>query len=235
MRTYERHQLKHDAFATRTSETLSWAVRNRNMVTAAIVVVIVVVIAALGVQWYLNHRNVQANLQLGKAMQTYTAPIRPADTAAEPGQVSFTSSLEQAKQARSEFQKVADDYSWTDASKVARYMAALSAQTMGDTKAAEEGLKSVSSGDSDLASLAKLALAGIYRDSGKSNDARQLYQELIDRPTNVVSKATAQVQLAALYQSTNQGAEATKLYAEIVKDDPKSAAASIATQRMTGK
>jgi len=209
--------------------------RNRNLVTTVIVIVVVMAAAALGVRWYLNSRNVLANLQLGKAMQTYTAPIRPANTPAEPGQVSFTSSVEQAKQARSEFQKVADEFNWTDAAKVARYMAALCAQTMGDTKGAEEGLKSVSSGDGDLASLAKLALAGIYRDAGKSNDARQLYQELIDHPTNMVGKAAAQVELAALYQRTNQTAEANKLYAEIVKDDPKGAAATIANQKLAGK
>lgn len=236
MRTYERHQLKQDAFAARTSETLSWANAHRSKVTIVAVVILVIVVAFLAGRWYLAYRNQDANQQLGKAMQTYTAPIRPANTPAEPGQVSFTSSLEQARAARSEFQKVADDYSWTNAGKIARYMTALCALNMGDNKAAEEGLKSIAAaGDADLASLSKVALAGIYGDSGRTNDARQLYQELIDHPTNLVSKAMAQIKLAALYQSTNQTAEANKLYAEIVKDDPRSAAASIANQRMSGK
>lgn len=236
MRTYERHQLKQNAFVTRTSETVSWALRNRTLTSAVVVVIIVIAVAVLGGRWYLNERNQAANQQLGKAMQTYTAPIRPAGAPAEPGQVSFTSSLEQAKTARGEFQKIADQYSWTKTGKIARYMVALCAQNMGDAKAAEDGLKSIAdSGDADLASMAKLALADIYSGSGRTNDARQLYQDLIDHPTNLVSKPAAQIKLAALFQSTNQAAEANKLYAEIVKDDPRSAAASIANQRMSGK
>lgn len=236
MRTYERHQLKENAFITRTSETISWALRNRSLASAVFVVIIVIAVAFLGGRWYLSERNQAANQQLGKAMQTYTAPIRPANAPAEPGQVSFTSSVEQAKTARGEFQKIADQYNWTNAGKIARYMTALCALNMGDAKAAEEGLKGVTeSGDADLASIAKLALAGIYSDTGRTNDARQIYQDMIEHPTNLVSKPAAQIKLAALYQSTNQVAEANKLFAEIVKDDPRGAAASIANQRMSGK
>jgi tetratricopeptide (TPR) repeat protein len=237
VRTYERRQLKQDAFATRTGETLSWVSQNRNHVTLGVVIIVVILVAILGGRWYLNFRNHDANQQLGKAMQTYAAPIVPPGTSAEPGQPSFTSAVEQAKAARAEFQKIADRYGRTDAGKIARYMAAVCAQNMGDTKAAEEGLKSVAgSGDAELASLAKLALAGVYRDAGRTKDALPLYQELVAHPTNMVGKPAAQLQLAALYQSSNQDAEAKKLYTEIVKDDPASAAAALANQKLsTGK
>lgn len=234
MRTYERHQLKQDAFAARTGETLNWANLHRNKVAAGVIIVIVAAAAVIGGFWLSNYRNEAANLQLGKAMQTYSAPVVPANAPKEPGTTTFTSAAEQARAAHAEFQKIADQYGWTHAGRVARYMAALTAQDMGDTKAAEEGLKSVAgSGDADLAALAKLALAGIYRDSHRTAEAQQLYQELIDHPTNTVSKGAAQLQLAALYESNHQDGEAGKLYSEVMKDDPRSSAAGVANQRLS--
>jgi predicted negative regulator of RcsB-dependent stress response len=147
---------------------------------------------------------------------------------------SFTSGAERARAAHSQFQKVADQYGWTNAGRIALYMSGVTALDMGDAKAAEQDLKSVADGrDADLASLAKLALAGLYRDGGHTAEAQKLYQELIDHPTNSVTKATAQLQLASLYANNNQSSEAGKLYSEIMKDDPRSAAAGIANQRLS--
>jgi predicted negative regulator of RcsB-dependent stress response len=234
VRTYERHQLKQDSFAARTGETLSWAVQHRNKLTAGIVIAVVVLVAVIAGFWISNHRNEEANLQLGKAMQTYSALVLPPNVPPEPGMVSFTSAAEKSRAAHAEFQKIADQYGWTRAGKIARYMAALTAQDLGDTKAAEEGLQSIAgSGDADLSSLAKLALAGLYRDTHRTEQAQQLYKELIDRPTNAVTKATAQLRLAALYESNNQASEAAKLYSEVMKDDPRSAAASLANQQLS--
>ncbi|MEW9503560.1 hypothetical protein, partial [Jeotgalibacillus marinus] len=69
-------------------------------------------------------------------------------------------------------------------------------------KAAEQSLSDAASfRDRDLSALAKFALASIYRDSHRDQDAIRLYQELIDLNSVAVPKSTAQFELAALYEA----------------------------------
>lgn len=236
MRTYERHQLKQDKFAESVTGKISWVMEHRSRVIAASILAALVLFAAIGAAWLWNYRNDKANVALGDAMKTYDAAVVPAGTPTEPGTPTFTSSQARARAAYDKFHSVASQYGLTKAGQMAKYMAATSAINMGDLKTAESELKTVAdSGNKDLASLAKLALAGLYRDQQRSSDALQLYKQLVDKPTDSVSKATAQLALAALYESTNQRAEAGKLYSEIMKNDPRSAAASIANQHLSGQ
>jgi hypothetical protein len=102
---------------------------------------------------------------------------------------------------------------------------------MNNDKVAEEHLKYTAGvRDADIASLSKLALAALYRDSNREAEAIALYKDLIDHPTNSVPKVTAQLQLAELY-SIKQPAEAKKIYEQIAKENPKSPLAEIATSK----
>ena len=73
--------------------------------------------------------------------------------------------------------------------------------------------------DSDLAALAKFALAQLDRDIGKNDDAVDLYNQLIAKPSNTVPVGTAQLQLADLYQAEGKTDQAKKLLAEIKDKD----------------
>jgi tetratricopeptide (TPR) repeat protein len=117
---------------------------------------------------------------------------------------------------------------------MARYLLGVTAASAGDNAAAESNLKAViSSGSKELASVAKLALAGLYGNTNRTKDAAALYQELINQPTISVSKVTAQFQLAELYQASNQPLDAKRLYEQIKKDNPSQEAVEIATQKLT--
>jgi TolA-binding protein len=54
---------------------------------------------------------------------------------------------------------------------------------------------------------------------------------LIEKPTLVVSKATAQLELAGFYESKQKPDEAKKLYAQVEKENPSTEAASVAQRR----
>lgn len=232
MRTTERHQLKHDRFAETAAETYSWAVEHRNKIIYGAIAAGVVLLIVLGSMAYMSRRDQQASNALGKAMETYDAPLRPAGVPEQPGLLTFTSAADRAKAAHAEFAKVADEYSRTKSGKVARYFSGLTAKEMGDVSTAEKDLKQVTeSADEDMSSLAKLALAGMYRQTGKEQQAIDVYKQLIDRPTRAVAKSTAQLQLAEMYQ-TKQPQEAAKLYEQIRKDDPQSIAAELAARNM---
>jgi predicted negative regulator of RcsB-dependent stress response len=234
VRTYERHQLKQDGFAQSTKQTISWAVEHRNKLIYGLMVAGIALIIVAGGSYLWSYRGQQANTALGAAIRTYEAPIIQGSTAEVPANVqTFKSAQERARAAHAEFQKVADQYGHTSAGAMARYMAAVTAVNMGEQAAGEKELKEIGdSGNKDVAALAKLALAGIYRDSGRNNEALPLYKSLVDKPTDSVPRESAQLELASFYESTNQNGEAAKVYQDLVKNSSGSGAAQVAAQRM---
>ncbi|HKD83553.1 MAG TPA: tetratricopeptide repeat protein [Terriglobales bacterium] len=233
MRSYTRHQLKQDAFAASTAETISWAVENRSTLIAAGIVV-VVILALLGGGWaYVLYRDQQASAQLALAMQKYNAPIRPAGTPATPDVVSYGSLKEQAQATNPEFTRIADKYRFTQSSQLARYFAGITARDMGDNATAEKDLQEVAgSRYPEVASLSKFALAALYHDSNRNQQAIETYNQLIDHPTVSVGKSAAQLALASLYESMSQPDQARHIYEQMQKESPGTAVAQLAGQKL---
>jgi TolA-binding protein len=233
VRTTERHQLKHDRFAETAAETYSWAAEHRDKLLWAGLVLAIILVAVIGGYTYMDRQSDQANIALSDAMRTYNAPIGPANPAT-PDEKTFPTVADRAKAAHAQFEAVADKYSHTGAGKIARYMGGVTALRMGDAAMAERELNRVADdGGADVASLAKLALAGVYRSTNRDQQAIDTYKYLIDHPTNAVGKSEAQLELASLYE-TKQPAEAKRLYEEIKKDAPNSMAAEIANTKLSG-
>lgn len=233
MRSYTRHQLKQDSFRTSTTETISWAVENRSTVTAAVVAVLVVIALVIGGWAFINYRDQQARSELAGAIEKYDAPIRPAGTPATPDMLSYGSSQERAKAANADFTRIADKYSLTQSSSVARYFQGITLNDMGDTAGAEKALKDVAdSRYKEVASLAKLALASIYHNSNRDPQAIEIYKQLADHPTTSVSKSSAQFLLASLYEEDHQTDQARALYQQLAKENPSTAAGQMASQRL---
>ena len=86
--------------------------------------------------------------------------------------------------------------------------------------------------DSELASLGKLALASVYASEKKDDQAVDLYKQLSDRPTMLVSKPTAQFELASFYASHQKLDDAKKTYEQIQKENPSTEVGSLAQQRL---
>jgi tetratricopeptide (TPR) repeat protein len=233
LRSYTRHQLKQDAFAASTAETISWAVENRSTLIAAGIVV-VVILALLGGGWaYVLYRDQQASAQLALAMQKYNAPIRPAGTPATPDVVSYGSLKEQAQATNPEFTRIADKYRFTQSSQLARYFAGITARDMGDNATAEKDLQEVAgSRYPEVASLSKFALAALYHDSNRNQQAIETYNQLIDHPTVSVGKSAAQLALASLYESMSQPDQARHIYEQMQKESPGTAVAQLAGQKL---
>ena len=235
MRTETRHQLKQDKFAETVGHQYSWAVEHRSTLTYGGIAIAIILALVLGGKAYYSQRNVKANGALAKAMETYNAPLRPAGMPAQQDFISFASSDERARAAHAEMEKVANEYPHTNGGAMARYFAGITANDMGDAATAEKELKeAVDAGDKDLSALAKLALAALYVQKGRDNEAIEIYKFLADHPTNSVGKFTAQLKLAEVYKA-KQPVEATKLYEQIKKDDPTGAAGQLATQALMGK
>jgi TolA-binding protein len=238
LRAETRHQLKQDAFSRVTigaaEKTAHWSVEHRNTLAVAVVAVVLIVGAVAGGWYYLSAQDVKASFDLAQAVRSLDTPLRPAGTPEQPDYPSFTSAKERSDTARKQFQAIVDKYPHTRTADMARYFLGVTAASAGDNAAGESNLKAVvSSGSKEVASVAKLALAGLYGNTNRTKDAVALYQELINQPTISVSKVTAQLQLAELYQSSNQPLDAKRLYEQIKKDNPSPEATQIATQKLT--
>ncbi len=233
MRSYTRHQLKQNAFAETTVDTISWAVEHRSKLIIAGIVLVALVGLLLGGWAFNNYRDQQARQELAAAISKYSAPIRPEGTPATPDVLSFASAQERAKTANAEFARIADKYSFTESGTLARYFEGLTFRDLGDAAQAEKQLREVTdSRHKEPASLAKLALASLYADTNRAQQAIAIYKDLIDHPTMSVGKATAQFQLASLYESTQQPGEAAKLYQQMQKESPTGPSGQLATQRL---
>lgn len=235
MDTQTRHALKQDRFVTTTATGLDWLLTNRtNAITAAVAIVALAAIAIIGAVVY-NSRSAQAQNLFGQAMDIYGAPIAAPGQQQLPGETTYPSAAARAKAANPLFVQVADHYGWLKTGANAEYFAGLTYLDMGQTASAEKELeKAADSHDSGLASLAKMALAGLYRQTGRDDQAVDIYRQLIKNPTLTVSASAAKLQLAALYERTNP-AEAKKIYAEIKDQDKAGAAGQIAAQKLAGK
>lgn len=237
MRAQTRHQLKQDAFSRVTygaaEKTAHWSVEHRNTLLAGIIALVVIAGLVGGGWYYQSQQNEKASFDLSVATRTLEAQLRSPASPAEPDVPSFTSAKERAGAAKKQFQAIVDNYPRTHTAEVARYFIGVASASMGDNAAAEKSFKDVaSSGGKELASVANLALAGLYNDTNRSKDAVAIYQELIKHPTTAVGKVTAELQLAALYQSNNQPQDAKRLYEQIKKDNPTTEAGQLATQKL---
>jgi len=237
VRAETRHQLKQDAFSRVTigaaEKTAHWSVEHRNTLAVAAIAVVVIAAAVLGGWFYLNAQDEKASFDLSQAVRSLDTQLRPAGTPAQPDVPSFTSAKERSETARKQFQAIVDKYPHTRTADMARYFLGVTSATAGDNAAAENSFKAVAStGNKELASVAKLALAALCGNTNRTKDAVALYQELISHPTASVSKVTAQLQLAELYQTSNQPLDAKRLYEQIKKDNPGAEAVQIATQKL---
>ena len=107
---------------------------------------------------------------------------------------------------------------------------------MGKTGSAETDLKAAAgSWNRNTANLAKLALAQLYHQTGRDPQAISLYNELIAHPSVTVSAPVAQLDLADLYVAEGKQDQARLLWAKVKDADKDGMAATIASQKLTGK
>jgi hypothetical protein len=168
VRAQTRHQLKQDAFSRVTigaaEKTAHWSVEHRNTLAVAAIAVVVIAAAVAGGWYYLSAQDEKASFDLSLAVRTLDTPLRPAGTPAQPDMPSFTSAKERSEAAQKQFQAIGDKYPHTRTAEMARYFLGVTAATAGDNAAAENDFKAVvSTGNKELASIAKLATPTVPR------------------------------------------------------------------------
>ena len=229
-----RRTLRNDKFAQAAASSASWLGEHRSgalRLVTGIAAVLVVLIAAL-VYW--NVRTAAADLALGGAMDVYNGPL------AQPGEPPmagvYTTAQARDTEANREFVAVAHNFSGLPEAAKAHYFAGVTYEDLGENGPAESELKiAAGSWNRNLSNLAKLALAGLYGQTNRDDQAASLYQELANKPSVTVSASVAQLDLADLYASEGKREQARALWAKIKDSDKEGAAGSIASEKLTAK
>jgi hypothetical protein len=232
---YTRRQLKEDRLAQTAQGAAQWTASHQRSVIWSIVAGVIVVLAVVGFLTWRSRYNEQANIALGTAMRAFSTPLRPAGApAGGDANAGFASLAERGKAAAADFKTAADHYPMSKAGKIARYMEGVATMQAGDNARAEQELKAAAGfSDRDVASLAQMALANLYRSTNRQADAIRTLKDLADHPSNTVSKAQAQLELASIYESSDPQ-QAANIYQQIQKENPSSPVAQIAASRMSG-
>jgi predicted negative regulator of RcsB-dependent stress response len=179
-------------------------------------------------------RSSAADSALGAALDVYTSPLAP--PGAPPEQGAYTASADRAKEANREFVAVASEYGWLPEGSKAHYFAGVTYAELGQNGSAEAQLTAAShSWDRNLSNLAKLALAGLYHQTARDNDAIDLYNEIATKPSVTVPTTVAQLDLADLYASEGKQDQAHALWAKVRDADKDGAAGQIAAQKLAAK
>jgi len=225
--------LKQDKFVETTAHGLTWASQNRRSVITTVSILLLAILVVVGGFALYSHRSEEAATAFGAAMQTYQTPLAQPGQPVPPGVKTFPTAIDRAKAANAQFVDVASHFGLTPDGKNALYFAGLTYVEAGQNALAETTLKKVAdSWDSDLASLASLSLAQLYRQTGRDPQAIDIYNQLTARPTSTVPPGLAQLQLAELYESEGKTAEAKKIYAALKDKDAKGTVGQLAQQKL---
>jgi predicted negative regulator of RcsB-dependent stress response len=199
-------------------------------VISAAAVLILCIVALIYWSW----SSTKADSALGAALDTYDAPLAQPGAPAENG--IYATAGERSKAANQQFLAVAHQYGWLAEGGKAHYFAGITDQELGQTGAAEAELKiAAGAWDRNLGNLAKLALAGLYHQTGRDAQAIDLYNAVAAKPSETVSAGVAQLDLADLYAATGKQDQARALWAKVKDADKDGAAGELATQKLGAK
>jgi predicted negative regulator of RcsB-dependent stress response len=232
--TRTRHALKKDKFAQAAASSASWIGEHRTNVMHWVITAGAILVLVVGALVFWIMRSSAADAALGAALDVYTSPLAP--PGASPEQGVYTAAADRAKEANREFVAVAQTYGWLSAGSKAHYFAGVTYVELGQNGNAEAQLATASHAwDRNLSNLAKLALAGLYHQTSRDNDAIDLYNQIVAKPSVTVSATVAELDLADLYASEGKQDQARAIWAKVRDADKDGAAGQIAAQKLGGK
>jgi len=223
-----KEQLQHDHFTDAVSGMVGYASSHRENVIRWSIILAIVLILGGGAFWYAAYRNAARQQDLQNAFAILEAPV------GAPGQLGKTFPTQDAKTQASikTLQDVVAKDGGTRQGLIAQYYLGTLKAARQDTKGAQSDLQAVANSSSECAPLAKIALSQIYAGENRTSDAQAILRDLINKPTDLVSKAQAEILLAHLDETSNPQ-EAKKLLQSLrAETDP---AVSRAVQQISSQ
>lgn len=227
-----RKELKQDQIRETLMHGAEAVVSHQKMLWLCAGVVGAVLVAVFGWRFYSERQTVKATAAFEGAMEVFHARIRAVGEPALPGETTYVEEKNKFEDAAKKFAEVAQNHRRTRPGRLAIYYTGLSYLRLGKFDDAEKSLRAAeSSGDSELAALARFQLAQLYARTGKTEQAVKLYQQLMVQPTTLVPKPVVILALADYYRKSNPG-EAIKLLNQLKMEFPESVLSEEADRRL---
>jgi len=229
-----REQIKQDEFTSGLEQAMAWIGSHRDEVRIGAGVLVVLLAAGGAFAYFRGQRAREADRALQDALAMYSAPAASelaagADRAG--GQV-FATAEDKFKSAAAAFEGVERRFGSSAVGLRAKYYAALSRIELGQYDEAEKSLKEIQARGSGLEpELARVALAGLYRRSGKVDQAVEAYRGLATNPSANVPRDFALLSAAQTLEDAKRWAEARAAYRQLVEEFPASVYAADARTR----
>ena len=164
---------------------------------------------------YSGRRTGEAHLALGEAIKIQEAQVEASPTPQPSPQTqtpepTFLTEAARAEAANKKFQEVVDKHSDPHRS-IARYFIATNNLVLDRNKGITELEALTKSGETEVASSAKFALAQAYETDAKLDQAANLYRELLTVNDRAYPVETINLRLAAVYEKQGKRKEAVDL------------------------
>lgn len=222
-----RKELKKDRFAQEVGHTVEYLEQHRKQLIRYGAAAVALVVIAAGLFYYNRRQHAVRQEALRAAMDAMDAPVGPSPAQ---GVLTFTSAEEKRTAVGKALTDLATRHSGSAEGAIAKYYLGAQAMSQGRPDEAVKYLtECASSGEEQPASLARLALAGVYAGQGKAADAEKLLRALVEKPTVLVPKEEATIALARLI-APSKPEEARKLLEPLLKAPGAAGRAAITAQ-----
>lgn len=203
-----RKDMKTDRFAVAVEHQIEYVAAHRTAMVRWGAVALGLLLIGLGLYFYRSHQRTVREERLADAIQIQEAPV---GAAAQPGVRTFSTEEAKRTEVVKAFTAIVNEFPGTTEGYIAQNFLGAIAGDQGKMDEARKRFQSVAdSGDKNFSSLAKLSLAQIDFAENRSAEAEKLLRDLMDHPTELVSKEQATIVLARGIGKTKP-AEARKL------------------------
>jgi predicted negative regulator of RcsB-dependent stress response len=220
-----KEQLDHDQFTESVSGALKYATSHKQRMFQWGAIVLVVLLLVGGAFWLSSYRRGQREADLQAAFTVLDAQVGPHSDYAK----TYATQDEKLDASIKALQSVVEKDRGTREGYLAQYYLGTLKAQKSDDKGAEADLRVVADSSSDSAALAKIALAQLYVANNRATEAQDLLKSVVNKPTDLVSKAQAQVLLAQLDERANPQ-EAKRILQELKKSGASPAVTRAADQ-----
>jgi predicted negative regulator of RcsB-dependent stress response len=199
-----RKDLKTDKFAQEVGHTVEFLSHHRSETLRYGLIGLAVLVIGVGFYFYNRHQATLRAETLTNALRINDGVVSPTP---QPPNLTFVTQEEKDKQRTQAFMNLAATYHGSQEGAIAQFYLAGPLLEKGKLDEAEKIYKDVAdSAPAAYASMAQLSLAQIYAGQGKTAEAKNLLQALMNKPTMFVSKEQAALALAEILSKTDPAA-----------------------------
>ena len=231
-----RREIKKDEFASWVEKIFIRGSGHRDELRIGIGVAVVLLAAFGALAYFQSHRAAESERAFNDALDAFEAPVAgeiPEGADRPTGQV-FATAEDKYKTAAAAFEGVNRRYGSSEIGTRAKYYAALARIELEQYAEAEKALRELLAPGADelVPDLARVALGGLYRRSGETDQAVETYRSVASSTTSSVPADYALHCLAATLEDAGRWAEARATYRELVEHHPASVYAAAARTRV---